>query len=343
MSTTQSPPSAQSSPSQAQINPRLLEQLQQLRNLPDSLPDRPGIYSFLGFTLEPHNISHYGLKQKALDHELQLVFGSRAAGSVIEFRGRGGSLEAIVHTFYKCIDGESGDNQVLWKWVEALTHAALEASQTALSAPKSKARTKRRGRKSARVPTFKPSASKIKAAKAKSAIRYPHNPADLKDDPIDAEPLQGHVGVSFSTSSLFRVTRLSIPCIYEFNVVGLAHSVCCSGLDEALRTKAKQRGAALSLASKLQVATDDNDLSSILAIGETQIERNTRINHALLKWLCDRMVPPSAVDCYRWKELVNVLDPNTNTASRTTIANTFVTTKAAYVHQKSVEYLSQQE
>ncbi|KAG8770797.1 hypothetical protein FRC12_004040, partial [Ceratobasidium sp. 428] len=229
----------------------------------------------------------------------------------------------------------------------------------ASSAPKLKARTKRRGRKSARVPTFKPSASKLKAAKAKSAVRYPHDPADLEDDPIDAEPLQGRVRselldkLVIPCHSIIDPSHLRVRCRgtgcgwswCEPRQTGriLQHSVRCSGLDEALRTEAKQRGAALSLASKLQVATDDNDLSSILAIGETQLEKNTRINHALLKWLCDRMVPPSAVDCYRWKELVNALDPNANTASGTTIANTFVTTEAAFVHQKSVEYLSQQE
>ena len=55
------------------------------------------------------------------------------------------------------------------------------------------------------------------------------------------------------------------------------------------------------------------------------------------------MVPPSAVDCLRWRELVCALDPDTNTASGTTIANDFISSEAAYIHQQSVEFLSQQE
>ena len=54
------------------------------------------------------------------------------------------------------------------------------------------------------------------------------------------------------------------------------------------------------------------------------------------------MIPPSAVDCLRWRELVGVLNPDVGTASGTTIADNFITTESAYIHQDSVEVLSEE-
>jgi hypothetical protein len=48
--------------------------------------------------------------------------------SVIKFKGRGRSLEAIVYIFMKYIDGEDGENILLWKWVADLTCAAAQIS-----------------------------------------------------------------------------------------------------------------------------------------------------------------------------------------------------------------------
>lgn len=84
----------------------------------------------MGFVLDPLDIEHYGSAQGALNHRLELIFGSRSSGRLIEFRGRGMSLEAIVHIFYKYIDGEDGENTLLWKWVQDLTHSAMEASKS---------------------------------------------------------------------------------------------------------------------------------------------------------------------------------------------------------------------
>lgn len=70
---------------------------------------------------------------------------------------------------------------------------------------------------------------------------------------------------------------------------------------------------------------------------------NARVNHALLKWLCDRMIPPSAVDCLRWRELIDTLNPDVGTASGTTIVDNFITTESAYIHQDSVDALANQE
>lgn len=113
----------------ATLDPRLLDLLRHLRTLPPSLSDHPNIYPFTSFVLDPYDAEHYGSIQGALNHRLELVFGSRNGDRLIEFKGRGSSLEAIVYIFYKYIDGESGENELLWKWVRDLTHAAKEIAK----------------------------------------------------------------------------------------------------------------------------------------------------------------------------------------------------------------------
>ncbi|KAG8699875.1 hypothetical protein FRC11_013370 [Ceratobasidium sp. 423] len=55
------------------------------------------------------------------------------------------------------------------------------------------------------------------------------------------------------------------------------------------------------------------------------------------------MIPPSVVDCLRWKEFVASLDENINTASGSTILENYVTTEAEYIRQESRKILSQNE
>ncbi|EUC56504.1 DUF659 family protein [Rhizoctonia solani AG-3 Rhs1AP] len=55
------------------------------------------------------------------------------------------------------------------------------------------------------------------------------------------------------------------------------------------------------------------------------------------------MIPPSAVDCLRWRDFVAALDGNVNTASGSTISDNFVTTEAAYIRKESVKLLSQSD
>ena len=129
MSHAQQHSHTQTESSYTPLDQRLLDLLYQLRNLPTSLSDHSSIYPFASLVLNPLDIENYGSAQGALNHQLELVFGSRSSGRLIEFRGRGPSLEAIVYTFYKYIDGEDGENVLLWKWVQDLTHAAIEASK----------------------------------------------------------------------------------------------------------------------------------------------------------------------------------------------------------------------
>lgn len=129
MSNIQQQSGPQTESSYTPLDQRLLNLLHQLRNLPTSLSDHSSIYPFVGFALDPLDIENYGSPQGALNHRLELIFGSRSSGRLLEFRGRGPSLEAIVHTFYKYINGEDGENVLLWKWVQDLTQAAVEASK----------------------------------------------------------------------------------------------------------------------------------------------------------------------------------------------------------------------
>lgn len=84
--------------------------LLRLSALPIHLADHPNVYPFNNFTLNPHDIEYYGTPQGALDHQLELVFGSRYDNWPVQFRGQGPSLLAVVDVLNHCISGETGEN-----------------------------------------------------------------------------------------------------------------------------------------------------------------------------------------------------------------------------------------
>lgn len=188
-------------------------------------------------------------------------------------------------------------------------------------------------------------------------FQYPHDPADLEDETLHLDAGCGRLRNEFLDKLLIpchsiidpshlRVRCRGAGCGWSWaepraTVRVLRHARDCMGLEEDLRNEAKRRSGGLSLASKLQSTPQDSTPDSTPTSPETQPHKNSRANHALLKWLCDRMIPPSAVDSPRWRDLVSVLDPSTSTASGTTITDNFVTTEAAFVHQESVNQLSE--
>ncbi|QRW12240.1 hypothetical protein RhiLY_11239 [Ceratobasidium sp. AG-Ba] len=309
---------------QAPIDPRLLDLLRNLRTLPTSLSDHPGIYPFPKLTIDAHDAQHYGSPQAALVHRLELIFGERNTSQMVRFRGRGPSLGAVVYTFSKYIDGEHGDNKLLWSWVHHLTKSAIKQSKSILSKSKvipKKSRYHKTGKRNGPQPRTKRSEAEVRAKKQASAIRYPHDPNDLEDDPPDDEPGSGR-----SRDEL--LDRLAAPMRM---VLGGAPN----------RSPSPERSASLSLASKLKAAEYDGETEVLPVINAQQ--REDTINHALLKFLCDRMIAPSAVDCSRWREFIEAIDPSVHTASASTIADSFVTTEAAYIHEASVRELSQHD
>lgn len=125
----------------------------------------------------------------------------------------------------------------------------------------------------------------------------------------------------------------------------LQHAHECLGLGEDLCTEANWWGVSLSLASKLQSTHKDASPENASASPslETQQQKISRVDCALLKWLCDQIIPPSTVDCLRWWEIVSALTPDISTASGMTMTDNFVTTEAAYIHEELIKQLSQQE
>ncbi|KAG9120983.1 hypothetical protein FRC07_003254, partial [Ceratobasidium sp. 392] len=163
MPTVEASPTTQTSSAQAQLDSRLLDLLRYLRDLPPSLSSHSGSYPFANFVLDPDDVEHYSSRQGALNHQLELIFGSRSGGRSIVFRGRGPSLEAVVYIFYKYITGEDGENKLLWKWVGDLTEAAKEASKDVSQPSKTgvrKSRAQRGGRKSKPMSRTKPAERK---------------------------------------------------------------------------------------------------------------------------------------------------------------------------------------
>ncbi|KEP46915.1 DUF659 family protein [Rhizoctonia solani 123E] len=332
--------SSQNTSGSITLDSRLLKLYSSLRNLPESLSEHPDVYpSAEKFVLDEHDIEFYGSRQGALNHRLELIFGSRSTGSVIRFKGRGRALEAIVYTLKKYIDGDDGDNVLLWKWVEDLTHAATQMSATqtktshlqspvveAAAKPSSSRRSGAKRRVTTRAPRKRRSEAVINAAKAVSSIRWPHNPADLEDY-TPTQEVSGRERDEF-------LDVLTIPSrIFK-------HAQRCNGLGIEVREEIQRRSASLSLASKVQQQGAGDTTSVSLLTTEEIRQKEERVNHALLKWLCDRLIPPSAVDCLRWREFVAALDDNVSTASGSTISDNFITTEAAYIRKESVGLLS---
>lgn len=92
-----------------------------LANLSDSLPLNPGHYNFVGFSPSSEAVDDFG-EEGALNHALEIAFGSRAKGP-IQLRGRGNGLCAVVVVLEKYI-ARSPKSAILQKWVEDLITAA---------------------------------------------------------------------------------------------------------------------------------------------------------------------------------------------------------------------------
>ncbi|CEL56164.1 hypothetical protein RSOLAG1IB_11852 [Rhizoctonia solani AG-1 IB] len=372
MSTFQASLSVPTQSGSSSLDPRLYNLYSNLRNLPEDLPDHPEVYPFASnFTLDPDEVEFYGSQQGALNHRLELIFGSRSTGNAIQFRGRGRSLEAIVYVLRKYINGDDRENIILWKWVEDLTSSAAQASPTrtlcekTAMAESSKAPSRRRSNKrqgNARKPCKRLSEAKIKVAKARSAKRWAHDPADLEDDGPNEIDEGGRTPDEF-------LDQLTISCHSKidkshrrFRCVGtgcwwswakprptariIKHARWCDGIDPELQEEVQRRGASLSLAFKMMQRHDSNDTLAYTITPpnpDALRQKEERVNHALLKLICDRMIPPVVVDCLRWREFVASLDENVNTASGSTISDNFVTTEAEYIREESRKLLSQNE
>ncbi|EUC62852.1 hypothetical protein RSOL_459100, partial [Rhizoctonia solani AG-3 Rhs1AP] len=286
--------SSQKSTGSLTLDPRLQKLYSSLHNLPTNLPDHPDTYPFAGkFVLHQPDIGFYGSQQGALNHQLELIFGSRSVDRVINFKGRGRSLEAIVYIFMKYIDGEDGENVLLWKWVADLTHAAVQASTSQIESSHKQlpiekpAKLTGRRRLNAKQPSKgkaqkapkQQSEAAVNASKEISAIRWPHNPADLQDYKRKEDPY-GRDRDEF-------LDILTIPCHSKLNKSHLRvrcsgagcwwswaepratarifnHAFWCNGLNSELREEVQRRSAALSLAVKVQQQNNDGTTSTPL-------------------------------------------------------------------------------
>ncbi|KAG9092594.1 hypothetical protein FRC07_011620, partial [Ceratobasidium sp. 392] len=348
--------------SDSSYDPRLLELLELLQKLPHHLSDHSNIYPFPDFILEPSDVEFYGSLQGALNHHLEIIFGSRHDGQPIWFKGRGASLEAVLDVLHRHITGDDGENVLLWTWVEDLTQAAKECiqnpgvktehaiGQKRRAAPKASQTLTQKKRK--RVPR-----ERANAAKARTAIKWPHNPADLEDDAIEAYT-HGHPRDELLDKLILPCHSITDPSHYQARCRGtgcgwscakpqttsriLKHARVCLGLDVTLCQEAAERGASLSLAARLRerTASANKDHDPIDKLEALQL-KTEKVNHALLKLICDRMLALSIVDSVKWHEFVHTLDENITTASRSTISESFVTTKAAYIHRESIKTLSE--
>ncbi|KAG8681810.1 hypothetical protein FRC11_000653, partial [Ceratobasidium sp. 423] len=219
MSTPQTSSSSLNHSGGFSLDPRLLNLYSNLHNLPEGLPDHPEAYPFASnFSLDPDDVEFYESQQGALNHRLELIFGSRSTGNAIQFKARGRSLEAIVYILRKYINGDDGENTLLWKWVEDLTSSAAQTlpartdqscEQDKKTAPfkvPSKCNSNKRS-SNGQKPRKRLSEMKIKVAKARSAKRWPHDPANLEDDDPN-EPNNSEGGWRPDEF----LDRLTIPC-----------------------------------------------------------------------------------------------------------------------------------
>jgi hypothetical protein len=98
-----------------------------LNNLPSNIPLGSTHYSFNQFKgLDPDWVENTGSNAGALNHELEIMFGSWHAGS-IQFHEQGPSLTAVVDVLATYITGMDKEEAILMKWVEDLIAGAHTA------------------------------------------------------------------------------------------------------------------------------------------------------------------------------------------------------------------------
>ncbi|CAE6474138.1 unnamed protein product [Rhizoctonia solani] len=229
----------------------------------------------------------------------------------------------------------------------------------------SKAPSRRRSTKrqvNAQKPCKRLCEVKIKVAKARSAKRWPHDPADLEDDDPNEIDEGGRTPDEF-------LDQLTISCHSKINKSHqhfccvstgcwwswakphataqiIKHPRLCDGIDLELQEEVQRQGASLSLAFKMkQRHGSDNTLACTVTPPSPDVlyQKEDRVNHALLKLICDCMILPVVVDCLQWREFVASLDESVNMASGSTISDNFVTTEAKYIRKESRKLLSQNE
>lgn len=98
-----------------------------LQNLPPSVSvvssEWSHYASLLSYEQDLDDLELYGTERGVLNHDLEILFGSRAKG-VIQLKERGAGLEAVVPVLKKYIDGKSKEQALLINWIEDLTAAA---------------------------------------------------------------------------------------------------------------------------------------------------------------------------------------------------------------------------
>lgn len=100
-----------------------------LQNLPPSLPlPQCSKYNFRNFILDESWVEDEGL-EAAVNRELEILFGSRAAGYLI-LREQGEGLWAVVDVLEQYIS-QYPESVILKKWVNDITKAAIQCYKSA--------------------------------------------------------------------------------------------------------------------------------------------------------------------------------------------------------------------
>ncbi|KAG8738059.1 hypothetical protein FRC12_016926 [Ceratobasidium sp. 428] len=112
-----------------------------LTHLPASIPPAEGTYySFQDFQIGEQWVENTGSPQGAVNHALEVAFGSRAeriqSGSLpVIFEHRGVNLECVVDVLTKYLTGNSELDALLLKWLDDLIASAKPLVKTAVNMP----------------------------------------------------------------------------------------------------------------------------------------------------------------------------------------------------------------
>ncbi|KAG8704959.1 hypothetical protein FRC09_003230 [Ceratobasidium sp. 395] len=112
-----------------------------LVHLPVSIPLSEGTYyPFQNFQIDERWVENTGSPQGAVNHALEVAFGSRAeriqsGGLPVAFEHRGVDLECVVDVLTKYLTGDSGLDALLLKWLDDLIASAKPLVNTAVDIP----------------------------------------------------------------------------------------------------------------------------------------------------------------------------------------------------------------
>ncbi|KAG8794170.1 hypothetical protein FRC12_000350 [Ceratobasidium sp. 428] len=307
-----------------------------LVHLPVSIPLSEGTYyPFQNFQIDERWVENTGSPQGAVNHALEVAFGSRAeriqsGGLPVAFEHRGVDLECVVDVLTKYLTGDSGLDALLLKWLDDLIASAKPLVHTAVDIPVN----------------YDPEKLTNVPSKRSDTGRGRKSSALLDKLTIYCRDEKGKLHARCAGPGC--TVNWTAPC--QSRSV-LPHARACQFLTENLREEAQLGLHALAPSAQLEKLETimDNELGAGAGSGDVTstleahvTERRKLVGEDLLiRCICCNFLAPTIIDSPSFRDYVAHLDPKTKLANSSTYVK-LINAEAEAALDASVQELAQQ-